>query len=96
MGLACGTFVVSYLKTLDMPVLRLFFSKTEDRNQWHRDPEAVYNTPRFQNVSTNQIWNSYLTWNTEMLEPWKQYVTLFRTKMYSNSNFWIQTPTPPQ
>ena len=38
-----------------------FFSKTEDRNQWHRRPEAVYNTPRFQNVSTNQIWNSYLT-----------------------------------
>ena len=27
MGLACGTFVVSYLKTLDMPFLRLFFLK---------------------------------------------------------------------
>ena len=25
MGLECGTFVVSYLKTLDMPFLRLFF-----------------------------------------------------------------------
>ena len=25
MGLACGTFVVRYLKTLDMPFLRLFF-----------------------------------------------------------------------
>ena len=61
MGLACGTFVVSYLETLDMPFLRLFFSKTEDRKKWHRDLEAVYNTPRFQNVSTNQIWNSYLT-----------------------------------
>ena len=44
MGLACGTFVVSYLKTLDMPFLRLFFPKTEDRNQPHRDHEAVYNT----------------------------------------------------
>ena len=55
MGLACGTFVVSYLKTLDVPFLRLFFSKTEDMNQWHRAPEAVYNTPQFQNVSTNQI-----------------------------------------
>ena len=60
-GSTCGTFVVSHLKTLDMSFLRLFFSITEDRNQWHRDPEAVYSTPRFQNVSTNQIWNSYLT-----------------------------------
>ena len=54
MGLACGTFVTRYLKTLDMPCLSLFFSKTEDRNQWHRDPEAVYNTLRFQNVSTKK------------------------------------------
>ena len=42
-------------------VFKIIFSKTEDRHQWHRDPEAVYNTPRFQNVSTNKIWNSYLT-----------------------------------
>ena len=49
MGLACDTFVVSYLKTLDMSFLR-FFSKTEDRDHWHRDPEAVNNTPRFQTV----------------------------------------------
>ena len=29
-----------------------------------------------------------------MLELWKQYVTLCGTKMYSISNFGIQTPTP--
>ena len=75
-------------------IFKIFFSKTEDRNQWHHNPEAVYDTPRFQNVSTNQKWNSYFTSNTEMLEPWKQYVTLCGTKMYSYSNFGIQTPHP--
>ena len=48
MGLACGTFVVSYLKTLDMSFFKIIFSRTEDRNQWHRDTEAIYNTPPFQ------------------------------------------------
>ena len=28
MGLACGTFVVSYLKTVDMPFFKIIFSKT--------------------------------------------------------------------
>ena len=26
-------------------IFKIIFSKTEDRNQWHHDPESVYNTP---------------------------------------------------
>ena len=82
MGLACDTFVVSYLKTLDMPFLRLFFLKlrTEINDTMTLNQYITLQVPKCIH-EPNLEFKSYMKYR--MLEPWKQNVTLCCTKMYS-------------
>ena len=59
MDLACDTFMKPYLTTLDSPFLR-YFSKTEARKQGYSDTEWYSTLRDPQDVSTNQIWDSYI------------------------------------
>ena len=59
MDLASDTFMKRYLTNLDSPFLR-YFSKTESRNQGHVDSKTVFDTLCPQDVSTTQIWDSYV------------------------------------
>ena len=60
MDLACDKFMERYLTTLDSPFLRYFFSKTETRKQGKSDTEWFSTRLDPQDVSTNQIWDSYI------------------------------------
>ena len=60
MDLACDTFMECYLTTLDNPFLRYFFSETEARKQGNSNTKWYSTLRDPQDVSTNQIWYSYI------------------------------------
>ena len=60
MDLACDTIMERYLTTLDSPFLRYFCSKTGARKQGNSDTEWYSTLREPQDVSTNQIRDSYI------------------------------------
>ena len=60
LDLACDIFIERFLTTLDSPILRYFCSKTEARKQGNSDTEWYSTLHDPQDVSTNQIWDSYI------------------------------------
>ena len=60
MDLACDTFMERYLTTLDSPFFTIFFSKTKARKQGNSDTEWYSTLRDPHDVSTNQIWDSYI------------------------------------
>ena len=55
-------------------------------------PKAVCNTRRFRNVSTKKSGIPILHDIQQMLEPWKQYVTLWGHQVVFKKQLWDSDP----